>query len=98
MTQGSQVLDEFIRSKQMTLKQFADLVGVAHSTVLHWRRGCIRPSAPKRMKIERATGGRVAASSWMTDEEIDSIARVDTISSDSVRKGLPAGGTHGNET
>ncbi|WP_225028988.1 helix-turn-helix transcriptional regulator [Xinfangfangia pollutisoli] len=58
-----------IRDAGLTQAQFAETVGVDQATVSKLCRGKLVPSLPLAVRIERATRGEVAASSWVPEKD-----------------------------
>lgn len=57
-------LDQYLNTKGMTDAAFAAVVGISQSQVNRLRRGLSQPSWGTLETIERATGGKVAASDF----------------------------------
>lgn len=60
-----ELLADHLRAMSLTQAQFALLVEVDQATVSKLCRGALMPSLPLAVRIERATGGKVPASSWV---------------------------------
>lgn len=63
-------LHDYLIKAAYTQKRFADAVGVDQSVISKLSRGRTSPGLDLAVKIERATGGAVPASSWV---EIDPV-------------------------
>jgi transcriptional regulator with XRE-family HTH domain len=59
-------LDTYLRTANKTQEAFADEIGVRQATISRLKRGK-RPSLDLAARIERATGGAIPASSWITE-------------------------------
>ncbi len=67
-------LTEYLEAMSISQKAFADLVGVDRSIISRLSRREMRPSLELAFAIERATGGAVAANSWLTPTQTQGAA------------------------
>ena len=63
-TLGASRLDTWIREERGRGATLADTLRVRPQAVSQWRAGMTRPSRAYRSRIERLTGGAVAATAW----------------------------------
>lgn len=70
---GPTRLDAFLSSHGLSSAFAADRLGASAADVAAWRSGLRVPGREFRAAIERWTMGRVPASSWSRDDEVDEV-------------------------
>ena len=60
-------LDAFLRERELTEDEFAELIGVSQQAVNRYRRGDRRPDWGVLQKIVKATDGTVQPSDFFTE-------------------------------
>lgn len=63
-------LKEYIKSKDMTNRAFADLADIEASLITRWVIGEVRPSQLNYEKIYEATGGQVTPNDFFDLESV----------------------------
>lgn len=63
-TEGARRLREYMRSKGLSIAEFAPRVPVSGASVSRWLSGHRTPNREKSLLIERVTGRRVPAEAW----------------------------------
>lgn len=73
---GSALLSDYLSRNDLTVRDFAEDLEVARQQVYRWIDRTTVPGPAMRWCVDRATGGFVPESSWLTDEERTKIGRI----------------------
>jgi len=76
---GPAKLKAWRKLRGVTQQSFADLVGYHRTQVSGWEAGKWTPGAEEREAIEVITNGDVKASDWLSSEDLQRIARLQSV-------------------
>lgn len=68
LTEGSQRFNAWLRDRNLSLSEAAELIGVTHPQISRYARDVFAPPLAVAFKIEAVTKGAVPASAWASKE------------------------------